>query len=287
VSLFNSRPQLKYANICHSYHGIATHFIHSSSLPSLSERLSQLQFKDYASLSDRLALIDSTIAEFSTGLPAPRPSISGELRRVIDETFKIEGANVSAAEAPLKILRALNDVAQGHEEESIREWAQRTIKTMKERSPIAVAVTLQQMRLGRQWSIGETFRAEHDIATAFMAHPDFVEGVTARLIERKKERPNWQPNTLEDVTEDQVRAFFRKGLGGGLELLENGQASDYRNYPFAKLALPTEEEILREIGEGNGRKMKEEVVQHFVKERNGKVGVREKVEEVVERHEKA
>jgi hypothetical protein len=29
--------------------------------------------------------------------------------------------------------------------------------------------------------------------------------------------------------------------------------------------------------------MKEEVVQHFIKDRDGKVGVREKVEEVLER----
>jgi 3-hydroxyisobutyryl-CoA hydrolase len=44
--------------------------------------------------------------------------------------------------------------------------------------------------------------------------------------------------------------------------------------------LPTEEEILRVSGEG---RMGEEVVQHFLKEKNGKVGVREKVEEVLER----
>jgi 3-hydroxyisobutyryl-CoA hydrolase len=192
---------------------------------------------------------------------------------------------ISASEAPIKILRALDDVAKGHSDEKIRSWAEKTIKTMRERSPIAVAVTLQQMRLGGNWSIGQTFQAEHDIATAFMAHPDFVEGVTARLIERKKERPNWEPKQLEDVTDDLVRSFFKKGLGGELALLESGPGSDYREYPFKGLGLPTEREILDVLGNGEGRKMKEEVVQHFLKERGGKVGVREKVEEVVERHE--
>jgi 3-hydroxyisobutyryl-CoA hydrolase len=276
------------SNSCNSYHGIATHFIHSSSLPSLSERLAHIQFKDYASLSDRLSLIDSTIAEFSTGLPTTRPAISGALRNTIDECFDIPPADggVAAADAPLKILRALDDVAKGHSDESIRSWAEKTIKTMRERSPIAVAVTLQQMRLGSNWSIGQTFQAEHDIAAAFMAHPDFVEGVTARLIERKKERPNWTPNQLEDVTEDMVRSFFRKGLGGGLALLKNGPESEYRDYPFRRLGLPSQREILDVAGHGEGKKMNEEVVQHFVKERNGKVGVREKVEEVLERFEK-
>ena len=161
----------------------------------------------------------------------------------------------------------------------MRTWAEKTIKTIRERSPIAVAVTLQQMRLGGEWSIGQTFQAELDIAAAFMAHPDFVEGVTARLIERKKERPNWQPKELEDVTDDMVKAFFRKGPSGPLALLETGSHAEYRSYPHAKLGLPTESEILK-VAKG---RMSEEVVQHFLKETDGKVGVREKVEEVLER----
>ncbi|KIV99459.1 uncharacterized protein PV09_08884 [Verruconis gallopava] len=267
------------------YHGIATHYLHSSSLPELSERLAQLQFKDYAPMAERLELIDSTISEFTTALPAPRPSITGAQRKAIDEAFRVPPTGtVSIAEAPLQILKALQDVAGGHADESVRSWAEKTIKTIRERSPIAVAVTLQQMRLGSGWSIIQTFQAEHDIAAAFMAHPDFVEGVTARLIERKKERPNWQPNQLEDVTEDMVRGFFRKGLGGGLKLLDNLPGADYKEYPWKKLALPTEDEILEVAGRGKQTMMTEEVVQHFLKERKGKVGVREKVEEVLERH---
>jgi 3-hydroxyisobutyryl-CoA hydrolase len=204
---------------------------------------------------------------------------------VIDKVFSVapitpeSNEGPAPSKAPLEILKALQDVARGHEEESVRVWAEKTIKTMKERSPIAVAVTLQQMRLGGSWSIGQTFQAELDIAAAFMAHPDFVEGVTARLIERKKERPNWTPNSLEEVRDKEVNAFFRKSPSGPLALLESGPGADYRSYPHAKLGLPTEKEIL-EVAQG---KMGEEVVQHFVKERNGKVGVREKVEEVLER----
>ena len=150
---------------------------------------------------------------------------------------------------------------------------------MRERSPIAVAVTLQQMRLGSSWSIGQTFQAELDIAAAFMRHPDFVEGVTARLIDRKKERPNWQPRELEEVTDEMVREFFKKSSEGPLALLDGSASADYRAYPHADLGLPTESEILSVAQ----NKMAEEVVQHFLKEKNGKVGVREKVEEVLER----
>jgi 3-hydroxyisobutyryl-CoA hydrolase len=139
------------------------------------------------------------------------------------------------------------------------------------------------MRVAKDWNIAETFQREHDIATAFMHHPDFIEGVTARLIERKKTRPNWQPNNLEDVTEEEVQRFFQKG-SDLLPLLESGAKAMYKEYPFKHLALPTQQEILEVYS--NGSVMPEEVVQHFSKERGGKVGVREKVEEVLERQAK-
>jgi 3-hydroxyisobutyryl-CoA hydrolase len=256
-----------------SYHGIATHYIHSTSLPSLSARLAELHFKDFASLPERQALIASTIEEFTTGLPSPRPQIHGRLRQHIDICFE--------SSDPLQILSRLAEVQSNQEEDaSIREWADKTIKTIRERSPIAVAVTAQQMRVAKDWNIAETFQREHDIATAFMHHPDFVEGVTARLIERKKTRPDWQPNTLEDVTSEEVDRFFQKGKDV-LPLLESGAEARYSEYPHKKLALPTEQEILNVYDGGNVQA--EEVVQHFLTERGGKVGIREKVGEVLER----
>jgi 3-hydroxyisobutyryl-CoA hydrolase len=257
-----------------SYHGLATHYIHSTSLPSLSHRLSELQFKDYITADERHALIASTIAEFDTGLPAPRPQITGNQRRLIDAIFSVN--------SPLGILSGLEDVMNSRDQpEDLKSWASKTIKTIRERSPTSVAVTLQQMREARSWDIAETFQKELDIATHFMHHPDFIEGVTARLIKRSKERPNWVPNQLEDVTEAQVQEFFQRVRGEKLRLLENGEHAQFREYPHAKLALPTEEEILSVYQ--NGDRMEEEVVEYFIKERDGKVGVREKVEEVLER----
>jgi 3-hydroxyisobutyryl-CoA hydrolase len=136
------------------------------------------------------------------------------------------------------------------------------------------------MRVAKEWNIAETFQKEHDIATAFMHHPDFVEGVTARLIERKKTRPEWQPNTLEDVTEEEVQRFFQSGKDL-LPLLESGAKATYKEYPHKYLALPTEKEILEKYN--SGAVMSEEVVQHFLQSKSGKVGVREKVAEVLER----
>jgi 3-hydroxyisobutyryl-CoA hydrolase len=256
------------------YHGVATHFIHSSTLQNLESRLAELQFPDYMSQNDRFKIINATIEEFSTGLPAPKPHISGDLRRVIDRVFHNDQPNVQA------ILDSLTEVKDSpNSSEELKSWATKTIDTLHTRSPTAVAVTLQQMRVGRRWSITETFQREYDIASHFMAHPDFVEGVTARLIERRKERPNWQPNKLADVDRSEVNTFFAREKEGSLPLISD---KNYDEYPHRWIGLPREEEILREAG---GRSV-ENVVASMLEKYNGKQGVREKVTEVLERHGK-
>lgn len=258
----------------HSYAGIATHYIHSSSLPQLEARLAEIVFKDYATQAERYAIIDSTIEEFCTGLPSPRPTISGDLRRAVDVCFAAENST------PSDILNALSAVETQSQDQGIKEWAARTQKTMKERSPTSVAVTLRQMQTSRSWDIAQTFQHEHNIASTFMEHHDFIEGVTARLIERKKGRPDWKPNTLQEVTSADVDSFFDQPLE--LALLNDGQGSRYKEYPHAEIGLPTEEQILQVWGQSR-QATKEDIVQRFIEAKKGKQGVKEKVEEVLQR----
>jgi 3-hydroxyisobutyryl-CoA hydrolase len=168
-------------------------------------------------------------------------------------------------------------------DEAVRSWATKTIATIRERSPIGVAVTLRALRAGRHWNIAQAFRNEHAIASAFMAHSDFVTGVTARLIERSKERPNWAPNTLEDVRDADVDAFFVgcDAKSGGLPLLETGPRASYNEYPHAWTTLPTETAIKEQLQKSGGSQ--EEALKALLKNTDGKVGVKEKVEEVFSR----
>lgn len=219
-------------------------------------------------------MIADTIAEFDTGLPTTKPTIHGELRRMIDRCF--------AFDSPLKILKELETVAATTSDEAIKTWAQNTFSTIRDRSPIGVAVTLREMRLGKSWNIAEAFQNEHAIASEFMRHPDFVNGVTARLITRSKERPNWKPNTLEEVQEQDVDKFFEKvgDSNTALKLMESGPDATFQKYPHSFLGLPTDEEIAKKYQEG---KTTQQVVTEILKEKNGKVGVKEKVEEFAER----
>src|ERR1700761_8747793 len=76
------------------YAGIATHYIDSSVLAQMTTRLSELVFRDHANLNERLELINSTIAEFTSALPSPdsyeaarHGNLTGPLREAIDRIF--------------------------------------------------------------------------------------------------------------------------------------------------------------------------------------------------------
>lgn len=69
---------------------------------------------------------------------------------------------------------------------------------LAERSPTAVVLTLQLLRHNEGRPIEEVFQADLKAATFIVAHPDYVEGVRARLVD-KDDNPQWQPKTIEEV----------------------------------------------------------------------------------------
>ncbi|KAK3680253.1 3-hydroxyisobutyryl-CoA hydrolase [Recurvomyces mirabilis] len=261
--------------------GIATHYLHSSSLPDLEARLAELQFKDYDSLQHRLQIIDSTIEEFCTGLPHDKPPgssvVGGNTRAAIDYVFQ----PVNTISEVLDALTGLEENASGTAPQEVQDWAKRTKATILSRSPTSVRVTMRQLRKGRGWNIAETFAREGIIADRFMEHPDFVEGVSALLINKPKTKPNWSPATLDQVSDKAVAEFFDPEPR--LELLNTSESSRYTDYPHAFIGLPREGEVGEFVRSAKAETTREEVVEAFVKARGGKQGVREKVGEILER----
>lgn len=252
------------------YSGIATHYIHSSALGNMTQRLSELVFQDYVRYEKRLDIINETIAEFGTGLPSLEEEpiyLAGSLRESIDRCF-----SHSTVE---KIIVALE------REEVNKEWAAKTLKTLSSRSPISLKVTLRQLRVGKEWSIGETFQREEQIAGHFMAHPDFVEGVSARLINKPATKPVWQASSLEDVTDEDVDAFFTIPPGEQRLQLFNTNV-DYNTYPHGRGPLPKEKAVQHFVRTAQPDN-KEAVVEEFLNRTNKKEGVKEVVSEMLER----
>ncbi|KAJ5489056.1 3-hydroxyisobutyryl-CoA hydrolase [Penicillium diatomitis] len=253
------------------YAGIATHYLHSSVLSNMTQRLSELVFPDEMALPERLNVMNKTMAEFSLGLPSLQEEpilLAGELRSAIDRCFKFNTME--------EIFQALDS------ETEQKEWAQKTLKTLSSRSPTSLKVTLRQMRLGKKWSITETFKREYEIAANFMRHPDFIEGVKARLMSKPPRQATWQPATLAEVSNETVDQFFNIPEGENrLEVLSKG---DYQRYPHERFSLPSEAEIEKVVRE-SGRKASL-IVEEFAEKWNFKDGVREKVSEVLARRTK-
>lgn len=250
------------------YAGVATHYLHSSVLGNLTTRLSELTFNDHDTRNERLRLVNSTMAEFSTGLPSIQEEpiqLAGDVRRAIDRCFGHDTVE--------EIMLALE------QETECKKWAKETLETISSRSPTSLKVTLRQMRLGKEWSISETFQREAHVSAQFMRHPDFVEGVKARLMSKPPRQAAWKPATLAEVNQDQVDAFFNIPKDEQrMELLSEG---DYTHYPHLIYGLPTEyavKEYVQQNPDTRGN-----IIEHFVKTWKNKEGVKEKVGEVLSR----
>ena len=86
-------------------------------------------------------------------------------------------------------------------------WCQDLAKTLQQKSPLSLKVTLQQLRLGRMLNLSSCLQMEYRLAQHFIADKDFYEGVRAQIIDKDK-APKWQPATLDDVDEKMIDYYF-------------------------------------------------------------------------------
>jgi enoyl-CoA hydratase len=88
------------------------------------------------------------------------------------------------------------------------ELAQSTLKTLNEKSPRGMVVTLNLLRLARtSASLEECLVREYRAALEVFASDDFREGVRAAVIDKDRS-PKWSPPRIEDVTPQMLAAYF-------------------------------------------------------------------------------
>ena len=68
-----------------------------------------------------------------------------------------------------------------------------------QRSPTALVLTLKLLRHNEGMPLAEVFNVELQAAEFIARHPDYTEGVRARLID-KDDAPRWQPDKIEQVS---------------------------------------------------------------------------------------
>jgi enoyl-CoA hydratase/carnithine racemase len=165
--------------------GLADGFVPSQVLDSLVEALSIEA--DAVSL---LALARSRLQ----GVPA---AALQDLLPLIDRCF--------AATDVAGIVAALEAQADS-------PWAQETAAALRKRSPLMLAVTLEQVRRARRMTLAEDLRMERDLVRhCFHLRPgaasETVEGIRALAVD-KDHSPRWNPVRIDEVTPAMVQAFF-------------------------------------------------------------------------------
>jgi enoyl-CoA hydratase/carnithine racemase len=89
------------------------------------------------------------------------------------------------------------------------EFAQKQLAALMKLSPLAMAITLEQLKRCAMRSFEDTMTIEYRMSQRCMqTGHDFFEGVRALLID-KDQKPKWNPPTIEGVTREMVDSHFK------------------------------------------------------------------------------
>ncbi|HGM5582839.1 TPA: enoyl-CoA hydratase/isomerase family protein [Pseudomonas putida] len=170
------------------YCGLADWYVDSEKLPALDAGLDQLNFGDQP-LKDLQGLLARLGTQVLDGAPLAK------LRPVIDHFFALPDLS-----SIVEQLRAVS-IGDSH------PWALATADQLETRSPLAMAVTLEMLRRGRQLSLEGCFAMELHLDRQWFAHGDIIEGVRALIVDKDKQ-PRWNPPTLAALSRQRVDQFF-------------------------------------------------------------------------------
>ncbi len=138
-------------------------------------------------------------------------TLSTEVRALIDGFATGEKAGpVAAKQAEIDRLFGhdrMEDIIAALKRDG-SELAQSALKTLSEKSPRGMVVTLKLLRLARKAaSLEECLVREYRAALEVFRSDDFREGVRAAVIDKDR-NPRWSPPDIEDVTSEMVAPYF-------------------------------------------------------------------------------
>ena len=141
--------------------------------------------------------------------------------------------------APIDEHRKMIDAAMDHEsaaeiiaafEADHSEFSQGVARTLKSKSPTSLTLTLRLLRDAKaSTSLRQCLVREYGAALEIFINHDFPEGIRAAVIDKDRS-PKWKPDKLEDVTPEQIEAYFVPR--GDHELVFPGIAGSSRTSAF-------------------------------------------------------
>jgi len=93
------------------------------------------------------------------------------------------------------IREIMASLLQCHEQEV---HCSEVFTSVAERSPTAVVLTLKLLRLNEGRPLEDVFNNELKASRFITRHPDYIEGVRARLFDRD-DQPKWKPDHIDLV----------------------------------------------------------------------------------------
>jgi len=166
-------------------------------------------FATHLSSLDHLPKLINVLKGYETNLPNSRNQAAKQLTSALDSFFKKDiAANTDMDEwvaTYFKGKSSLVDIIEPLRQCSIQtRLCDQVFDRLAERSPTALVVTLKLLRHNEHLPLEDVFQAELSAARFILNHPDYVEGVRARLID-KDDNPRWQPDKIEAVKDPDIK----------------------------------------------------------------------------------
>ncbi|KAJ2994890.1 hypothetical protein HDV02_001256 [Globomyces sp. JEL0801] len=221
--------------------GFGTHYVPSTRIDTLTNRLAELE-------TDELDVINGIIDEFSGDISVEKFknwSLGGAIGDMINRCFQYNTIE--------EILAALEEEVNGSDL-TVSAFAAKQLKVLKSVSPTSLKVTLAQLRNGAQMDIAACLQMEANMVQQFLRTPDFFEGVTAKLINKSKDQPKWNPSfeNINDIGPNEVQKYFQNSAEKKVLKFYNNLT--YFDYPHRTLSgLPTDRDI-KQIITGDGKR---------------------------------
>ncbi|MDH4555867.1 enoyl-CoA hydratase/isomerase family protein [Pseudomonas sp. BN417] len=165
---------------------------------------------DYCLPSERLAELDWALDSLNWSY-APRENLHQLLAGLATE--RIPGSELKAYRQvideifSLPNLQEIRTALQSDSRPDVQDWAEETIRLLNKNSPLAMAVTLELLRCGRRLNLADCFDLELHLDRQWFDKGDLMEGIRALIIDKDK-NPRWNPPNLEELQDEQVKAFF-------------------------------------------------------------------------------
>jgi enoyl-CoA hydratase len=166
--------------------GFATHYMKSEQIPQLIDLLENNVLEGG---SDKQELLNDLLEKISGFLDFNIP-VNNAMDVWVEKYFA--GMN--------DLRELLASLSQCHEQQN---HCNDVFKSIDERSPTALVLTLKLLRHNEGRSIADVFAAELKASKFITRHPDYIEGIRARLVDRD-DKPKWTPESLDRVEPDKI-----------------------------------------------------------------------------------